>query len=266
MYEYFDIHSHLSFPEFNTDRERVIEQMKREKIATTVVGTGHATSLQAIALAEKHDNLYATIGLHPADNPARDGEFFSEAEYEKLVSHPKVVAVGECGLDFAWLDGDIAATIDRQKNQFEKQIDFAVKHNKSLMIHCRDAYPDCLSILQSKKKNYGDKLHANFHFFTSPLSIAKLCLDLGFTLSFTGPITFVPHYEEVVSYVPLESMMVETDAPFAAPAPYRGRRNEPLYVKEIVKKIAEIKKEDEEMVKRKLVENALKFYKIKLQP
>jgi TatD DNase family protein len=150
----------------------------------------------------------------------------------------------------------------RQKTEFEAQIDFAVKYNKPLMIHCRDAHEDCLTILEQKKLVYGDKLRANFHFFTSPIEIVKRILDLGFTVSFTGPITFSKELEEVVHFVPLESMMAETDSPYAAPAPHRGKRNEPLFVKDIVAKIAEIKNLELEIVKNAMVSNAKKFFSI----
>jgi TatD DNase family protein len=128
------------------------------------------------------------------------------------------------------------------------------------MIHCRDAYLDVLDILVSKKKDYGEKVRGNFHFFTSPLEIAKECLEVDFTVSFTGPITYGNQYDDVIAYVPLEKMMVETDAPFAAPVPYRGRRNEPAFVVEMVKKIAEVKGKKLDEVKKQLVDNAIDLF------
>jgi TatD DNase family protein len=151
----------------------------------------------------------------------------------------------------------------RQKQEFEKQIEFAVKYGKPLMIHCRDAYPDCIEILKSKQQQHGERVRGNFHFFTEPVETAKKVLEIGFTVSFTGPITFVGALEELVAYVPLENMMAETDAPFAAPHPYRGQRNEPAYVKEIVAKIARIKKQDLETVRQTLVDNSLSFFGLK---
>lgn len=266
QYTYFDIHSHLNFDTYDGDREAVIAQLKDENIATITVGTELKTSREAIELADKHENLFATIGIHPADVPrgasAEWGNHFDESEFEKLVANKKVVAIGECGLDYARLENAEAEKV-RQKNLFEQQIGFAVKHNKPLMIHCRpgpqsfsgvgDAYDDCIAILRSKQQQYGEKVRGNFHFFTSPIEVAKQCLDIGFTVSFTGPITFVPEYAEIVKYVPLDRMMAETDAPFASPVPYRGKRNNPLYVKDIVVKIAEIKGVDLETVKKQLV-------------
>ncbi|MDQ3014431.1 MAG: TatD family hydrolase [bacterium] len=250
QYNYFDIHSHLNFDKYDEDREQVIKQLQDENIATITVGTGLETSQEAVGLADKYENLFATIGVHPADEPTESS--FNELEFEKLVSNKKVVAIGECGLDYTRLENPEQEKA-RQKNLFEQQIEFAVKYNKSLMIHCRDAYEDCISILKSKQQQYGERVRGNFHFFTSPVEVAKQCLNIGFTVSFTGPITFVPEYSEIVKYVPLERIMTETDAPFASPVPHRGKRNNPLYVKEIVAKIAEIKGLDLEMVKKQLI-------------
>lgn len=275
--DYFDIHSHLDFKDYDKDREEVIAELKKENVWTVTVGVDFKTSEEAIKLADKHENLFATIGLHPGDNKT---ETFDEKEFEKLIGHTKVVAVGECGLDYARLLANAEAEKDRQKKEFERQIEFAVKYNKPLMIHCRpsfakasegkDAYDDILDMLNSKKRGYGDKLRGNFHFFTSPIEIAKQCLEIGFTISFAGPITFqnkqtgVSAYQDVVKYVPLERMMAETDAPLVAPVPHRGQRNNPLYVKDVIKKIAEIKNEDFEKVRQMLVDNALNFFGIKI--
>jgi len=261
--EYIDIHSHLNFPQYDTDRGKVIEDLEKNNISTITIGTNLKTSTEAIELAEKYSYVYASVGVHPGDDP---NDRFEEPRFEKLVSHKKVVAIGECGLDYFRLPSvpsEADAEKRRQKEDFEKQISFAVKYDKPLMIHCRAAYDDALDILSSKKKEYGDKLCANFHFFTEPIETAKKILDLGFTVSFTGVITFVKQYAELVSYVPLDAMMSETDAPYVAPAPHRGMRNEPAYVIEVVKKIAEIKKMPLEEVKRQLVANAQKNFKLR---
>lgn len=255
--EYFDIHSHLNFKDYDTDRDQVIAALKDNNIWTITVGTDLKSSEEAIHLADKHEHLFASIGLHPADNSE---ETFDAEVYKKLLIHPKVVAVGECGLDYARLPEDAEAEKQRQKKEFEKQIECAIQYDKPLMIHCRDAYPDAIALLESKKKEYGEKLRGNFHFFTSPIDIARQCLELDFTVSFTGPITFVSAYEEVVAYVPLEKMMAETDAPFASPLPYRGKRNNPLYVQEIVKKIATIKGQELDGVRTQLVQNSLYLF------
>lgn len=274
QFDLFDIHSHLNFKDFDRDREEVIAEMAERNIGTITVGTGLKSSSEAVRLANDHLNLFACIGLHPADDHV---ETFSEKEYADLVGHPKTVAIGECGLDYSFKKRarakntvvhaeenaektDEDAEKKRQKNEFEKQIEFAVRYDKPLMIHCRDAYPDAIDILNSKKGEYGDKLRGNFHFFTSPVEIAKKCLELGFTVSFTGPITFIPEYANIVKYVPLERMMVETDSPFAAPVPFRGKRNTPLYVEKIVDKIAEIKGQGLDNVRKQLASNVFDIF------
>jgi TatD DNase family protein len=254
--EYIDIHSHLNFKEYDSDRDQVIQNLKDNKIWTITVGTELKTSKESVDLAEKHENIYATIGLHPAHDES--GEVFNEEDYIELVKNKKVVAIGETGLDYFHIKDEEVRK--KQKEQFEKQIEFALKYDKPLMIHCRSAYPDCLDILNSKKREVGEKLRGNFHFFTEPIETAQQCLDVGFTVSFTGPITFAAQYEELVKYVPLERMMAETDAPYAAPAPYRGKRNSPEYVVEIIKKIAEIKGIELETVKKQLILNSFDMF------
>jgi len=179
-----------------------------------------------------------------------------------LVSNPKVVSIGECGLDYFRLEGDALAEKKRQKELFESQIHFAVKHKKLLMIHCRAAYEDSTDMLESFSKEYGDKLWGNAHFYAGDMDIAKRLLNINFSMSFTGVLTFTHDYDEVVKMVPIDMIMSETDAPYVSPVPYRGMRNEPSYVSEVVKKIAEIRGEDFEIVKKTMVENALKRFKI----
>lgn len=257
--EYFDIHSHLHFPQYNDDKEEVVCRLENEKVFTVNVGTDFESSKKALELAKQSQNLFASIGLHPDDNKKEE---FSVEDFNTLVSHPKVVSIGECGLDYFRLEGDGESQKKRQKKEFEKQIEFAIEHNKPLMLHIRDAYEDSLDILESYKKKYGDKLRGDSHFFAGDLDIAKRFLDLNFYLSFTGVITFARDYDEVIKYAPIESIMSETDAPYVAPVPFRGKRNEPTYVKEVVEMIARIRKEDLQETKDILVKNALKFFKI----
>jgi TatD DNase family protein len=174
---------------------------------------------------------------------------------EELVKHPKVVAIGECGLDF--YHAEKAVDYKRQEELFLAQVDFAVNHNKPLMIHARNAYLELLEILEPLKKVYGDKLRGNIHFFAGSWEVAQRLYAIGFTTSFTGVITYTADYNEVIKQAPLKMLMSETDAPFATPVPYRGKRNEPSYVSEVVKRMAEIRGEDLGMVQKALVENAL---------
>ena len=262
--EFFDIHSHLNFSQFDEDREEVIKQMNDESIWTITVGTGLKTSEESVLLAEKHDHVFATVGVHPTDWE----EQFVESEFDKFVSHPKVVGVGECGLDYFRIEVDDKKAKDKQRDLFIRHIEFASQHEKPLMIHGRpkvgsmDAYQDIYDILTTNHVLRSTNYPGNLHFFVGDKKTATNFLDKGFTISFDGPITFTRDYDEVIKYVPLERIMAETDAPFAAPDPYRGKRNNPLYVKEIYKAIAEIRGENPEIVRHQLTQNALNYWNL----
>lgn len=258
---YFDIHSHINFSQFDEDRDEIIREMKNRNIWTITVGTDEKTSKEAVDLADKHENIFATVGIHPTDKEGFDRDYF-----EELVSNEKVVGVGECGLDYFRIEKDDSSEKDRQRKLFIEQVEFALQKNLPIMIHGRpspknmDAYEDMLDILEDFKSDVS--LRGDVHFFVGDIEIARKFLDLGFYISFDGPITFTKEYDEVVRFAPLDRICVETDAPFAAPAPYRGKRNNPLYVKEIVERVAEIRDEDINSVKDTLVINALKLWNI----
>ena len=273
-FKYIDVHSHLNLDQFDTDRETVIEQMNKQGIATITVGVDFESSKLAIELAEKHNNLYACVGLHPADNV---NEVFNIEEYKKLAEHKKVVAIGETGLDYYRLgdseqsEANSENTINQEKQRqvdiFKKHIELAIDVKKPLMIHARpskgtqDAYNDVLDILEPYALSaVPSSLKCNFHFFVGDVSVAKRIIESGYTASFDGPITFTTEYDEVIKYLPLENIMAETDAPFAAPVPYRGKRCQPDYVVEIYKKIAEIKSLGPEMVRLQLNQNAVRVF------
>lgn len=250
--KYFDVHSHLNASQYDGDLEAVIARLRETETETIVVGTDLESSRRAVELAESFEGLYASVGMHPVDNPR---ESFNEREFAKLVSSPKVVAVGECGLDFFHADGKV--DYKRQKKLFTDQIEFSLKYDKPLMLHIRNAYEESLDILTSYFAFPDSKLRGNVHFFAGNLEVARKFLALGFSLSFTGVITFTSDYDEVIKEAPLERLMSETDAPYVTPVPYRGRRNEPSYVSYVVRQIASIRGEDEERVKVSLVNNAL---------
>lgn len=252
MPKYFDIHSHLNFADYAPDFDQVIQRLKDTQTHTIVIGTDLESSKKAVELAEKYDGVYASIGIHPVD---KQSEHFDISKYEELVKSPKVVTIGECGLDFYHADKNV--DYERQEKLFLAQIDFALNHNKPLMIHARDAYGELLAILEPLKKIHGDKLRGNIHFFAGSWEVAQRFYAIGFTTSFTGVITFTKDYDEVIKKAPLDKILSETDAPFVAPTPYRGKRNEPSYVGEVVKRMAEIRGEDLETVRNALVENAL---------
>lgn len=256
-FNYFDIHSHYNLKQFDTDRDVVIQEMTDAGVGTICVGVDLETSKQAIALAEQYDSIWATIGQHPTDTK----EVFEASEYEKLAIHPRVVAIGECGFDYFRTPKQ--EVYEEQKKVFIAQIELAIKTNKPLMIHARpskgsmDAYEDVLELL----KEY-PAVKVNFHFFVGDITIAKQIVERGWTMSFDGPITFSREYDEVIQFLPIESIMAETDAPFAAPEPYRGARALPIHVREIVSRLAQIRGEDEEFVRVKLLENIKRMFSI----
>jgi TatD DNase family protein len=276
-YAFFDIHSHLHDKAFDDDRDTLINEMKEYGVGSITIGTDLIASKEAVLLADKYENLYATIGLHPADNVTE--EFDKEAFTTLLLEGKKIIAVGECGLDYHYIETFFEndkklkniswnkdAEADRQKRIFEEQVYFACEHNLPLMLHGRpskgtmDAYEDMLHILESVKKEYGTKLRGNAHFFVGNIDIAKRFIDIGFTMSFSGVITFSRDYDDVVRFIPLTMIQGETDSPYATPAPFRGKRNTPMYVQEIVAKIAVIRREPFEEVRVQLLENAKRIF------
>ena len=245
-----------------------------------MVGTQLDTSKEAVALAEKYDNVYATIGLHPIHTSksyhdvselgvggkefTSRGEVFNKAIYRPIGVSERVIAIGECGLDYYRAD---ESTKSLQVEAFVQQIELANTLQKPLMLHIRNplpqssseasAYDDALEIIRTHAKVQGD-----VHFFAGDWAMAKKFLDLGFTLSFTGVITFTHDYDDVIKNAPLDSILCETDAPYVTPVPHRGKRNEPAYVIEVVRAIAKIRGEDFEIVSRQLLVNTQRVFSI----
>ncbi|MDP3645739.1 MAG: TatD family hydrolase [bacterium] len=267
---YFDAHTHVNFVAYNDDREATILRAKEVEVGMNVVGTQFDTSKSAVELAEKYENVYATIGLHPIHTSksyhdekelgtggkefTSRGEVFDMSAYEELGKSPRVIAVGECGLDYYRVD---KSTKNIQVEAFVQQIELANTLEKPLMLHIRQAYDDALEVIKSHAKVRGD-----VHFFAGDWNTAKKFLDLGFTLSFTGVITFTHDYDEVIKNAPLDMLLSETDAPYVTPVPNRGKRNEPAYVVEVVRKIAEIRGEDVEVVRAQLIKNIERVFGI----
>jgi TatD DNase family protein len=258
--KYFDIHSHLYFKDFDVDRDETIARMRDANVGTITVGTNADTSKTAIVTAKNLDN-WATVGFHPADVGEDVASLSDDLQsIDTLAKEEEVVAVGECGFDFFHNPDNVEV----QEKVFVRQIEVAVKHNLPIMLHLRsskdgrlNAYRRALDILKSFP---GVKI--NSHFFAGTKQEAKEIVDCGGTVSFTGVITFARDYEELVKYVPLENMHAETDAPFVAPVPHRGNRNEPTYVIEVVEKIVELKKLNQEKVREQLIKNAKQFFSI----
>jgi len=267
---FFDIHAHVNDARFNDDRGDVLARMNEYGVSAIMVGTDYKSSQGVAQMAAfSEEGVYASIGVHPIDDR---NEKFNQALFEELAKSARVAAVGECGLDYSRLAdvADIAIEKERQRVLFLEQVDFALAQNLPLMLHVRDsdkviadAHKDVLEILRTKKNMAGEQLRGNVHFFSQTIDIAREYFALDFTISFTGVITFSREYDEVVRLAPLDKIMSETDCPYVSPVPYRGKRNEPIFVEEVVRKIAEIRGEDFEVVRAELVQNAFRVFKIK---
>lgn len=266
-----DAHAHIHGEEYNNDRNEVLLRMNESGVGCITVGTSLNDSKSAVELASNNDNIWATIGIHPNDTE----EIFNEKDFEELVKNPKVVAIGECGLDYYRIKtNDAGFNIEvekkRQKENFLKQLLFAIKHNKPLMIHCRpsdktnDAHEDMLDILNSYITSHNSPLRGNIHFFTGSKEIAERYFDLGFTVSIPGVVTFARDVAKVVKELPIDKILVETDCPYATPVPFRGKRNEPIYVLETARKIGELKEISLEEVTSKTLINTIKTFTLHL--
>ncbi|MDE1919676.1 MAG: TatD family hydrolase [Patescibacteria group bacterium] len=261
---YIDAHCHIQFDQYAHDDIALIRRMEEEGVLGIVVGVDRESSEKAVALAEQHDHLYASVGLHP--NRVAE-ESFDEEAYRKLADHPKVVAIGECGLDY-FRPAEVNEEVKRaQKDAFKKHIELASGLGKPLIIHSRpskgtqDAYTDLISLLTEAKEAHPN-LRGDIHFFVGGPKEAEALIGLGFTVSFTAVITFARDYDPVIRAIPLDAILSETDAPYVAPAPRRGERNDPLAVRDVVSKIAEIRNEDPEAVRAALFENAQKLFSL----
>lgn len=274
-YNYFDVHSHLTEKRFSENRDNIAQEMLQKSIGTISIGVDQKESLAAVGFAQKHENIFASIGQHPADNKE---EIFDVNFYQKLYDEnkDKVVCVGECGLDYYWnskelKDGkiseiDFSSDKRRQVDLFEQQIDFAVANDLPLMLHVRsfenaDAHKDAFDILDTKQQEHHGKVRADFHFFTETPEIAEQIIGRGFYISFPGVITFAD-LDKTIKVVPLDRMFSETDSPYAAPKPFRGQDATPLMVPEMVRKIAQVKNLDQEIVRIQLLKNTKEFFRI----
>jgi TatD DNase family protein len=259
--KYIDAHCHVQVEQYDEDREEVLEQMREQGVMAIVVGCDLESSQKAVELAEQHEHLYATVGVHPTDTD----ESFDTDNLLALAKHPKVVAIGECGLDYFRPTKVDEEEKQRQKLAFSRQIMLAAELEKPLIIHARpskgtqDAYHDVLTLLTEAKGMYPD-LHGDVHFFVGGVAEADAFIALGFTLSFTAVITFARDYDAVIKSVPLTSILAETDAPYVAPVSRRGQRNDPLAVIDVVAKIAEIRGEDTESVRLALLDNTRRMF------
>jgi len=273
----FDAHTHVQFSAYDADRDAVIKRAQAAGVKMVSVGTQRDTSEAAIALAEKYDGVYAAVGLHPIHtsrsfHDAQElgggvagkaftsrGEIFDHEYYRKLAVHPKVVAIGECGLDyFRFNDEDTReAQVAKQEEALWEQIALAQELKKPLMIHCRGAFPDLIRILRANAQGL---MPGIIHFFTGTPDDAKELLKLGFSFTFGGVVTFANDYNKTLLMIPIDRILSETDAPYVSPVPYRGKRNEPSYIIETVKKLAELKGVSTEKMAEQIWHNAQRIF------
>jgi TatD DNase family protein len=289
LFRYIDTHAHVNLRAFDEDRKSVLLRLEEEGVAHINIGTQQRTSQKAVEIAEVYATAYAIVGLHPIQTVpglhdedeigkggtpfSSTGEVFDMDYYRSLAQSKKVVGIGECGFDYWHCPKE---SYEIQECAFIAQIELANELGLPLMIHTRgpkkgeesptgrSVYLDVYEVL----KQYA-KVPFNVHFYAGTFEEAKKFFEIGGTISFTGVITFPPAraganaYEEIIRNTPLELLHAETDCPFVAPVPYRGRRCEPWMVKEVYKKIAENKGLDEEVVREQLLANAKKLYKLK---
>ena len=271
--KFIDCHTHVNFAAFKDDYKETIARAYEAGVFLVNVGTQKDTSRRAVEMAHEFPNgVYATVGVHPihTDKSHHDADelgatdeavgFTSREEefdyeyYKKLAMDDRVVAIGECGIDLYRIENQ-KSKITKQRDVFEKHIELAREVKKPLMIHCRsgaperaspqnvagrEAYGELTEILNSNVKTLNNP-SGIIHFFCGAKEEARKLLDLGFYFTFGGVVTFSRDYDEVVKYIPMERILSETDAPYVTPVPYRGKRNEPTYVVEVVKKLAELK-------------------------
>jgi TatD DNase family protein len=252
----FDTHVHLNDEQFSDDLDEVIQRAKEAGVEKmVVVGFDRPTIKKAIELVDQYDFLYASVGWHPVD--AIDMTEDDLQWIEKLTAHPKVVALGEIGLDYHW----DKSPKDVQKEVLRKQIRIAKKVNLPIIIHSREATQDIMEIL---KEEGADEVGGIMHCFSGSVETARECIEMNFYISLGGPVTFknAKKPKEVAAEIPLDKLLIETDCPYLAPHPYRGKRNEPALVKLVAQQIAELKEISYEEVARKTTENAQKLFGI----
>jgi TatD DNase family protein len=231
--KYFDTHAHLNFPDYDQDREEIINNSLKGSVFMINVGTDIKESRKVVEISKKYNEIYSAVGLHPLH--VDDEDFFLlDDEYRKLIKDEKVVAIGETGLDYKYIKDNLTIQ-ERQKKVFKQHIDFAEEFNLPLILHCRMAHQDVLEILKRKKGN----IRGTIHCFSGNLKEAEEYLALGFYLGING-IIFKMNIDKVIKNIPLSSIILETDCPFLSPIEDK-KRNEPLFIKHIAKKVAEIK-------------------------
>lgn len=268
-----DTHCHIQFDAYDTNRDDVIRICADKEIGMIVVGCDEQSSRAALTLVTTHPRareLWCAVGQHPTDS----GEAFDYTAFLDLArSSKKVVAIGECGLDYYHVSKDEKerhAEIEKQKDLFFQHLNLAHEVNLPLIIHCRDAHDDMIEMLMHRfgtasvhPGHHEGREYGVLHCFTGTATQARSYCDLGFLISLTGIITFTHQYDDVVATIPLEKILIETDSPFLTPVPHRGKQNTPEYVEYVARRIAEIKDVSFEEVARVTTDNAKRLFFLK---
>ncbi|NLN14518.1 MAG: TatD family hydrolase [Tissierellia bacterium] len=254
---FIDSHAHLDDSRFDGDRDILIKSLKDNDIELVInIGADLQSSIDSLKLADKYDNIYATIGVHP--HSAKEVTEETLEEFRKLAKHPKVVAIGEIGLDFYYDN----SPRDIQRKWFREQLKLAKELNLPVVIHSREATKETYDII---KEEQDGTLRGVLHCFSASKEVAMEYIKLGFYISLAGPVTFknARVAKEVAKAVPLDKLLIETDCPYLAPEPNRGRRNEPKYVRYVAEKIAELRGIPVEEVAEQTRKNTKELFGIK---
>lgn len=274
-----DTHAHLNFNAYKADIDDVVKRTLDSGLWVINVGSKFETSKNAVELAEKHNGMFAAVGLHPIYASSEfvklktdpdEGDFlikeegFDESKYNELVRSKKVVAIGEIGLDYYYkpkTTGKLSKFKEKQKEVLMAQLEFAKKHNLPVILHCRMAHTDLIGVLNEQQTVGDSKLRGVIHCFTGTIEEAKRYISLGFLIGINGIIDKI-NLDSVIKEIPLENIVVETDCPYLTPTQEGNKRNEPIFIKHIVLKIAEIKGVSINEVENKTTENARKLFNI----
>ena len=252
---FVDSHCHINFPELAANIGDVLVNMRdNEVVSALCVSVNLKDFPQVLALAEQYPNIYASVGVHP---DYEDVEEPNVALLVKLAQHPRIIGIGETGLDYFRLKGDL----EWQRARFRTHIKAARETGKPLIIHTREAGADTLRIMDEEKAAEASGV---MHCFTETWEVAEAALDMGFYISFSGIVTFknAKQLKEVAQRVPLERILIETDAPYLAPVPHRGKLNQPAYVKHVAEEIAVLRGISLDEVGRKTTENFARLFKL----
>jgi TatD DNase family protein len=254
---FLDSHAHLDDPDFNADREAVIERARAAGLRYLLAvggGTGPENLEAPVALAERHDWIYATVGVHPHD--ARHFTEHHAQQISKLAQHARVIGIGEVGLDYHYDN----SPREIQKHVFTRQLELARQGGLPIVIHCREAWSDLTEIIQAHWKSSG--LGGILHCFSGTRQDALKFRDWGFLISFAGNVTYkkAENLREAASEIPLDSLLTETDCPYLAPVPYRGKRNEPAFVIEVARTLSAVRHMSAEELGEIVVRNFERFF------